>query len=90
MENNIRRETRYPLVKTIYYTAESEQKKNTYKGVVKNVSNSGLCIYLSGLVDEGKSISINSVLPISCGKAVVRWVKQIETGFYMAGLGCVN
>lgn len=88
MENNIRRETRYPLVKTIYYTAESGERVDKYKGVVKNVSNSGLCIYLSGLVDEGKSISINSVLPISCNKAVVRWVKQIEAGFYMAGLAC--
>ncbi|TAN44112.1 MAG: PilZ domain-containing protein [Nitrospirae bacterium] len=88
MENNNRRETRYPLVKTIYYTAESGKKSDVFKGVVKNVSNSGLCIYLSGLVDEGKRISINSALPISCNKAVVRWVKQIDTGFYMAGLAC--
>lgn len=89
MERNNRRETRYPLVKTIYYTADSGERVDKYKGVVENISNSGLCIYLSGLVSVGKSIIINSTLPISCNKAVVRWVRRNETGSYMAGLGCV-
>jgi DNA-binding response OmpR family regulator len=81
-----RKEDRYPANIDIVYAYNSSEK--TYKATVINYSNSGLCLQVDIPLAESQSIMIKTELPIACNKASIRWVKEIEDDFYMAGCSC--
>ncbi len=88
---NIRKSVRRDFHSPVDYEVESDAAKITFKGHTINISDSGLRLCLSNPISEGQEITIKkSLLPFSCKKAVVRWVKKIDKKIYMAGLSCID
>ncbi|MBF0327910.1 MAG: PilZ domain-containing protein [Nitrospirae bacterium] len=86
--SNLRREERFPFAKKIDFSMKYCEAGDCLKGISVNISSSGMCLYVFNPIKEGDIISINSELPAPCKTAMVRWVKSIETDFYMIGVHC--
>ncbi|TAN45039.1 MAG: PilZ domain-containing protein [Nitrospirae bacterium] len=86
--SELRREERFPFAKKIEFNLKYCGNHDRLKGISVNISSSGLCLYVFNPIKEGEIININSDLPTSCKTAMVRWVKNIETDFYMIGVHC--
>ncbi len=56
------------------------------KGIIVNISPSGLCMKTNTLLKEEEYVTLCSGLPGPARQASVRWVKKTENGLYMAGL----
>jgi len=82
----IRKEDRDPANMDIVFTYNSSVKM--YKATVINISRSGLCLKADTPLAERQSIVIKTELPIECNNVSIRWVKEIEPDFYMAGCSC--
>lgn len=81
-----RRYRRSIFPSTIEYEIKAEGRGETFKGVAVNISESGLCLYTSGVLKEGQEIAIMSVLPVSSRTAAVRWSKILNTDVCKIGL----
>lgn len=86
--SELRREERFPFAKKIDFNLTHCEKGDYLKGISVNISSSGLCLYVFNPIKEGEIININSELPTACKTAMVRWVKNIETDFYLIGVHC--
>lgn len=58
----------------------------TFIGFTIDISDSGLCIKTSKLLNLDQKIIIKSLLFTASKKAVVRWVEHFNDGFYKVGL----
>ncbi len=58
----------------------------TFIGFTIDISDSGLCIKTSKLLDLNQKILIKSLLFSASRKAMVRWVENFDNGFYKVGL----
>jgi len=80
---------RYDYPSTIEYvlspTGGTDSGK-VFKGVVFNISNAGIGLYVFSQHAEGEELCIKSSLPVDRKLATVRWVQQEHTGFFKAGL----
>jgi hypothetical protein len=54
------------------------------------MSDSGMCMYTYGRLEEGEDIEINNALPVPYQKATVRWTKKYSEDFYKIGLEFVH
>lgn len=81
-----RKEQRYAYPKTIEYTTGLDNGDVFHRGVVVNISKSGICLYVYAAHTEGQLITIRSSLPVDPRTAVVKWVKKISEGFYQSGM----
>ncbi len=81
-----RSDPRYAYPKTVEYTITSLDDSDTFKGVVVNISKTGICLYLYAIHAEGETITIKSGLPVQSRTAMVKWIKKVNEGFYKAGL----
>ena len=55
-----------------------------------NLSESGVCIYTSHLLNEGTRVEISNLRTDSHQKAVVMWVSKRDEGFYKTGFMFLN
>jgi hypothetical protein len=60
------------------------------KGVVNNISMSGLGIYSFESLSEGQEIIVKSLLPGRHIVYTIRWCRELAEGFYEAGLRMVE
>ncbi|MEJ2684208.1 MAG: PilZ domain-containing protein [Candidatus Sulfobium sp.] len=81
-----RRYRRSIFPSTIEYGIKTEVTGETFKGVAVNISESGLCLYTSSVLNEGQEISIMSVLPVPSRTAAVRWSKSLNADVCKVGL----
>jgi hypothetical protein len=81
-----RNTTRYDYPSTIEYHLEASSPGEVHKAVTINISRSGLGAYLFAPHAEGQRIRITSPLPVDCRIATVRWVRQEDRDFFLAGL----
>lgn len=61
----------------------------TYKiflGFTYNLNDSGFNLYTTKLLKEGQEIIVKSSFPYFCKKAIVCWVEQYDSFYYMVGL----
>lgn len=79
-------EPRYAYPKTIEYATGSNNEDGFHKGVVINISRSGICLYVYASHSEGQMITIKSNLPVESRTAMVKWIKKVGDGFYKSGL----
>ncbi len=59
-----------------------------FSGIVTNVSSSGFCLTTDQALSEDDLLTVNTRLPVSCGQAAVRWIRQLGNTSYMAGCCC--
>ena len=87
-KNSLRKEDRFPFLKTIAYSCDQGGPVDLFKGVTINISRSGMCMYLyeSPCIAQGSHIHIKSELPVSAQRGTIRWIDKVEDGFYKAGL----
>ena len=81
-------EPRYAFPKTIEYTTGPDSGQ--HKGVIINISKSGICLYMYETHGKGQTITIKSNLPVEPRTAAIRWVKEVSDGFYQTGLQFVQ
>lgn len=61
----------------------------TYKiflGFTYNLNVSGFSLYTTKLLKKGQELIVKSSFPYLCKKAVVCWVEQYDSFYYMVGL----
>ena len=56
------------------------------RGLIKDYSNSGLCLIAQQSLEDGQEIVVNSIVVPSSKKAVVRWQQQVGSAAYKVGL----
>lgn len=81
-----RKHLRYDFKQLIDYIFDIKTPDVLLKGLVYNISYSGLCIGTNCLIPEGQKITIKSILPSDSQIAVVRWTKKIGDNFFRIGL----
>lgn len=81
-----RRHPRYDFPSTIEYGVNPDVEGQIYKGVTINISDSGLCLYVSTPLSEGEELTIKSALPVTYHTATVCWVQKVDEDFYKTGL----
>ncbi len=81
--DNSRYDFPFPVLE---YNLNPSTDCGTFIGFTVNISDSGLCIKTSKLLDIGQKIIIKSLLFTISRKAVVRWVEHLDDGFYKVGL----
>ncbi|MHB8880864.1 MAG: PilZ domain-containing protein [Thermodesulfovibrionales bacterium] len=79
----IRKEERYPFDAEIAYACDTSNA--VHKGLVINLSNTGLCLKTDIPLSEGQAIALKTDLPNTISTVIVRWVKELSAGQYMAG-----
>jgi hypothetical protein len=75
----------FPFPVLEYYLNSSADNGSSI-GFTINISDSGMCIKTPKLLDLDQIIIIKSLIFTVSKKAVVRWVEQLEDGFYKVGL----
>jgi hypothetical protein len=61
----------------------------TYKiflGFTNNLNDTGFDLYTTKLLKEGQEIIVKSSFPSFCKKAIVCWVEQYDSFYYLVGL----
>ena len=90
MEFDRRRHLRYDFNLAIEYVKDPGIVSTIYKGIITDISNSGLRILTPSPLDIGQAITIKNTLPAYSQTAVVRWVENPDSASYKAGLEFEN
>lgn len=68
-------------------TTVDNQKEQTFKGVTRNISDSGFCMYTLNAVKKGQELKIQKNLLLrNRTSAVVQWVKKVDDDIFSTGL----
>ena len=81
-----RRHLRYDFNLAIEYVKDSGIFSTIYKGIITDISNSGLRLLTPSPLDIGQAITIKNALPSYSQTAVVRWVENPDSASCKAGL----
>ncbi len=81
-----RHEKRYPFPSTIDYILIHGSAAEVHKGITRDVSQTGLGLYLFDPLPEGQTIYIQSPLPVGSRTATVCWIQKESDDFYKSGL----
>jgi len=84
-----RKERRNPVHIPVACSVSSRSRQ--FSGVVTDVSSSGFCLTTDQALSENDFLTVNAGMPVSCCRAAVRWIRQLEDNgsySYMAGCNC--
>jgi CheY-like chemotaxis protein len=81
-----RREERFGNCREVTFT--SSAGGDVHSGATVNVSPSGLCLKLPAPLAQAQTLRVQGSHFPSCRPATVRWVSQIGTDVFLAGLHC--
>jgi len=81
-----RQEQRYSLHSTIDYILIHGAAAEVHKGITRDISDKGLGLYLFDPLPVGRTIIIQSVLPVGGRTAKVCWIIKESEDFYKSGL----
>jgi len=82
---------RYDFHSPIEYRLIQDASNKIFESCTVNISGGGFCIYLYERLPVGQEIEITkNILPFPCLKARVRWVDEVETGLYRAGMNFIE
>lgn len=73
----------------VYYTTKfglSPENTSHLRGVIINISNSGLCIFSPNPLHRGQEIIVKAPLPLLDERFSVRWSSKLLDDFFMVGL----
>ena len=72
------------------YLMEPQPEDVVSKGVIANISKSGVCLLTKKTLNEGENIVLKSYDRSPAQKATVRWCRQYKNFHYRAGLELVG
>jgi hypothetical protein len=82
-----RRQQRYDLTAVVQYARSSDSSDNvSRRGVIKNYSQSGVCLITTQPLAEGLEIVVINLAIGSSKKAIVKWQQKISNDSYNIGL----
>jgi len=81
---------RYDFNLAIEYVKDHGIVPDIYKGIITDISNSGLRLLTPSPLDIGQAITIKNTLPVYSQTAVVRWVENPDNASCKAGLEFEN
>ena len=81
-----RKEERFESHREVKFSISSTDE--LYTGIAVNMSPSGLCLKAPAPLRRDDTIKLQAGNFHSCQRASVRWVKQIESNAYIAGVCC--
>ncbi len=91
LEQEKRKSPRYAYPKTVRYTAATgNAQEDSHRGVVTNISRTGIGLYVYMILPEGEMITFQSELPVEPRHAMVKWSKEVSKDLYQAGLEFTN
>ena len=82
-------EKRIESRRLVYYPtrfALNPENTSHWKGVIINISNSGLCIFSPNSLADGQEVIIKAPLPLLDERFVVCWSNKLLDDFFMVGL----
>jgi len=77
---------RYDFNLAIEYIKDPGIVPDVYKGIITDISNSGLRLLTPSPLDIGQAITIKNTLPVYSQTVVVRWVENPDNASCKAGL----
>ncbi len=80
-----RKTRRFNMTSSIEYVLYPRTSDEVYKGVLVNISTTGLCAYVFSSHPEGQQIAITSRLPVEYSAATIMWTDKEDDGFYRTG-----
>jgi hypothetical protein len=86
MTSDKRKHNRREIMSTIEYFDEPFTTHETFDGVIVNVSESGLCILTTHLLNRGQKIEIKDNSDAGSQSAIVRWALKYNSLYYKVGL----
>lgn len=89
-KNEKRKAERFDYPGRIEYVLDAIASTIILKGVIVNISETGLSIYAFSPLFEGQKIIILSSLPVNNRSAIICWMKQEDESMYKMGLKFVN
>jgi CheY-like chemotaxis protein len=81
-----RKEDRYESHREVTFQVGSTDR--LFTGIAINMSPSGLCLKIPAPLRREDTISLHGDHLHSCQQASVRWVKQVDSNSFIAGLHC--
>lgn len=72
LDQEKRKSPRYAYPKTVCYTAAVHAQEASHRGVVTNISRTGIGLYVYTILPEGAVITFQSDLPVEPRHAMVR------------------
>jgi len=60
--------------------------QETFEGFIENISESGMCLITTKLLDIGQDLTINTNIFLPSHAASVCWIEQNDDGSYKYGL----
>jgi hypothetical protein len=60
--------------------------QQTFEGFIENISESGMCLITTILIDIGQELTINTNIFLPSHTASVCWIEQNDDGSYKYGL----
>jgi CheY-like chemotaxis protein len=81
-----RREERFDSDREVKFSISSTDQ--LYSGIAVNMSPSGLCLRIPAPLKREDTIRLHAGNFHTCQQATVRWVRQIDSNAYIAGVRC--
>jgi hypothetical protein len=60
--------------------------QDTFNGFIENISESGMCLITTKLLDIGQELTINTNIFLPSHTATICWIEQNDDGSYKFGL----
>lgn len=87
-EREKRREDRIATNERVTFEAAQKAPDSASRGVIVNISSSGMGLYHYGCLSEGDTIRIRDIISNLCSSGVVRWVQKLDDVSCLAGIQC--
>ncbi len=84
--NEKRRCERYDFPLPIEFCVGTGDEGTVQRGVLVNISITGMKAYFFNALRPGQKITFKSTLPVDCRVATVQWIKEHDDRFFLAGL----
>jgi c-di-GMP-binding flagellar brake protein YcgR len=81
-----RTDRRDDLIQMVRYAPSPDTSDTVLRGLIKDWSQSGICLIARHPLKEDQEIIVNSVIMPYSKKAVVRWHQEVGNATYKIGL----
>ena len=78
------------LIQMVRYAPSPDTSDTVLRGLIKDWSQSGICLIARHPLEDGQEIIVNSIVAPSSKRAVVRWQQDIGKATYKIGLEFVR
>ena len=74
------------LMEIVHYAPPPHTSDDVLRGLIKDYSDSGLCLIAHQAIEEGQEIVVKSVVMPKSKTAVVRWHRDLGNSTFKIGL----